>query len=559
MYSYFLLSKLKNLLQQNGLKNSIIGFYPDDEMLLNNTIFTQAFEFTVWISGAFIKMMEGDFLEKRPDLYLGRLFSLFANMLYNVDLGYITKPVNETDLLGGAILKAINKVQSVIFYLRSNNSCLARLGKSLLPQHYDTLLDVVKHSQLGNTTPTADDRAYFYKNYVEKAVNIALLQKTIPKYLESNWRLLDFCAFGSSPEMEKKSLELPNQCDLFQTTITGQGLCYTFNGRSMVDVYKTSPIVDRWNDAFKASQDVELKNPTGYGPSHGLTVVLNMFQPISLQGTFRNILVSLTNEQEWLQSIFNNFQIQPGYTHTFKVLASQIKATERFRAMSSEDRNCSFPHEVSKTSLMKNYSKGGCLFECAIRQIAQDCNCTPWNIPKNDLLNPPFCEENIDATASLSCVKNVFTSFSPKNCLCPTNCEETQFSIFDSKEPLEHPGSFCSDTAINDQKKGVYPFNILCNLCREALRLNRISFVIDYSMDVTNIDYSKFCDNFLMKNVAVIKVEMAAPRLIQSVRDKHFIYTAQISDLGDVFILFLLFDHPKIVNVKFAIFQSLSG
>ena len=46
-----------------------------------------------------------------------------------------------------------------------------------------------------------------------------------------------------------------------------------------------------------------------------------------------------------------------------------------------------------------------------------------------------------------------------------------------------------------------------------------------------------------MKNVAIIKVEMAAPRLIQSVRDKRFVYTGQISDLGMIFNLFDPFEN----------------
>ena len=178
--------------------------------MFNSYAVSMAFDFTYWINGAFIKKVNGDVLEVRPDLYLGRLFSTFANMLNSVDLGYNTMPDIETDPLGSAISKAINKAQHVFSFLQSNNYCLARLGMSLLPQHYDTLLDVVKHSQLGNTTQTEEDRVNFYKKYVERAGNIASLRKTMPKYLESKWRLLDFCAFGSSPVIDAKSNELPN-------------------------------------------------------------------------------------------------------------------------------------------------------------------------------------------------------------------------------------------------------------------------------------------------------------------------------------------------------------
>ena len=120
--------KLKNLLQQNGFNISLRGFDSNDESMFNTYAVSQAFDFTDWINGAFIKTMNGNFLERRPDLYLGRLFSTFANLLNYVDLGYNTKLDNKTDYLGEAIQKAIYKASNVISILRSISSCVARLA-----------------------------------------------------------------------------------------------------------------------------------------------------------------------------------------------------------------------------------------------------------------------------------------------------------------------------------------------------------------------------------------------------------------------------------------------
>ena len=261
-----------------------------------------------------------------------------------------------------------------------------------------------------------------------------------------------------------------------------------------------------------------------------------MFKTISLQGTSKNTILSISNEQDWVNIITNHYQIQPGYTYTFKVVASQIITTQRFEAMKLEDRKCFLSREGQNISIMKNYTKGGCQYECAIDQIVKTCNCTPWNIPKIKLNNPPFCEDKFVPVSAgfLSCTDMVLSSFSAKECRCPSNCVDTIFSVFDYKESMENPGFNCYEARIFDRKKGVYPFNIFCDLCRKALKLHKVWFIeIFKELNLaSHDDFPKFCNDFLMNNVALIKVEMAAPSLTQSVRDKRFNFAAQLSDLG---------------------------
>jgi len=394
------------------------------------------------------------------------------------------------------------------------------------------LLEVIKHSRLGQTTKSSKDPEPFEERFVGKSFNLRNLSKAEPTYLEDDPKFFEFCAFGSSLWLSNVS----DRCGFFYTTITGKGLCKTFNGLPMNQVYKSSPVTDRWNDVFQPKLDNHLQSPTGFGPNHGLTVVVNLFQTVSMEATSKNSILSIANGEEWVNVFANHYLIQPGYSYTFKVLANQMIVTKRFEEMPMKDRNCLLPHENINMKFMSNFTKGGCLYECAINQMVQTCNCTPWNIPKTNLSSTPFCEKKFVATAagSVTCTDVVYSGFSANSCGCPSNCAETIFTIFDSKEQLDNPGLNCNEAQVFDRRRGVFPYLVFCNLCRKVLKFYRVWF--NYKFLVSNStnpeDFPRFCNEFLMNNVAIIKVEMATPSVTQSVRDKRFNFEAQLSDLG---------------------------
>ena len=81
--------------------------------------------------------------------------------------------------------------------------------------------------------------------------------------------------------------------------------------------------------------------------------------------------------------------------------------------------------------------------------------------------------------------------------------------------------------------KEEYPFNIYCNLCRRALKFHKILFVVS-AVDLT--DFRKFCNDFLMSNIAIIKIELANPGITQTIRDKRFNFESQLSGLGEFYL-----------------------
>jgi hypothetical protein len=81
-------------------------------------------------------------------------------------------------------------------------------------------------------------------------------------------------------------------------------------------------------------KESQLKNPTGYGSSNGLSFVLNSYEPAMSAGRSKNWMLSITNENDNYDFYSDNFSIEPGFIHTFKVVASQMATSENFDQMS---------------------------------------------------------------------------------------------------------------------------------------------------------------------------------------------------------------------------------
>jgi hypothetical protein len=309
LFNSFLTPKLKKILQLNGLQNNPIGRIETSE--LNETLYYaivyQGYSFITKIRKAFVvDGGQGEFLESRPDFYLGRFVSAFANLVYPTDVGYFSNSsVNDyKDPFFNAISKSLKQKVTILSFLRGTSNCLSRLGKNLLPDNYETLLDIIKHS------------------HVKNAFNLKTLKKVEPRYLENYPKFLSFCDIGA-----QNTANAPDNCSLFEPTITGRGLCYTFNGLPMKDIYKQTPITKMWNEVFQPKEDVQLKYSTGYGQANGFNIVLNMFKTMSMESSSKNFFLSVSNHREWVNIFAVNFVIEPGHSYTFKVIADQIITT----------------------------------------------------------------------------------------------------------------------------------------------------------------------------------------------------------------------------------------
>ena len=100
-----------------------------------------------------------------------------------------------------------------------------------------------------------------------------------------------------------------------------------------------------------AGLKILMKLTTGYGSSNGLNFIVNSFEPYSLQRSSKNSVISITNENNAFDIFQQKFIISPGYSYTFKVVATQTVTTERFNSMDVADRGCLLPGDNSYSSV----------------------------------------------------------------------------------------------------------------------------------------------------------------------------------------------------------------
>ena len=178
-------------------------------------------------------------------------------------------------------------------------------------------------------------------------------------------------------------------------------------------------------------------------------------------------------------------------------------------------RGCKLPNEGKNLNLTKFYSKSSCEYECAIQQAFNKTGCLPWNIPRLSMEEPPFCDmgNNILFDSELK-------SFSPLGCNCPTDCESTTFTIFETSKKIKNLEKICG--YLDDS---YYPDIVLCSLCETMTTNYRIKFIYDNIMkgapDPEIFDEAQtFCNKFLSSNVAMVKIEMATKYLTRLVNFK---------------------------------------
>jgi hypothetical protein len=424
--------------------------------------------------------------------------------------------------------------------------CLNSTQK-LLKELHSTFVDVVKHSEIKSSLNTEVSRTEFQEKYFNSLM-IALHPLNIPApvkplYLMDRVEMIHFCDFETKQGDLSNSLE--NNCNLFQPFLTPKGLCFTFNSLSMKEIFQPTDNLHHWDSVLGFKNKSILVQPSGSSQVNGFRLILNSFEQYDLKTSRTNFILSITNEHNPFDIIHRNYLIEPGYSYTFSVLANQMISSSVLNKMEPNDRKCHFAYESKLINITKLYSKSSCEYECLIRNTVKDCQCIPWNMPELHTENMTYCEYlNTDCFAILN------NTFSTVDCNCPSDCEETSFSVIKSNQILEYEYGFCSDERFNTN----FPNSIFCGLCRKIIKEQRIRFVYEHIVnngpDPNDLD--KFCQKFVTENVALIEVEMATKTLIRSIKTKRFKFVDQLSSLGITISIF--FDVPHFATINFFFF-----
>jgi len=202
--------------------------------------------------------------------------------------------------------------------------------------------------------------------------------------------------------------------------------------------------------------------------------------------------------------------------YSFSIVVNQIATSKAFEKMSLNDRNCRLPYESESLKFFKTYSKPACEYECVIQRAVETCLCKPWNIPREDHEDTPYCDLIGNECFNTILIRR--TSYT--NCSCDNDCQMISYSIYQKSTPYASIPEYCDVFNINNdfQLRGIFYYNKLVN------------------GDPSNDDRLDFCNFFVSKYTNVVEIEMASKYVTRSILEKKFLFENQLASLGDLFL-----------------------
>ena len=387
-----------------------------------------------------------------------------------------------------------------------SKTCCNMYRNVTIDEHFGTFLDIMKHS-ISSNFRDKQDLSTFYENLAEKILKNNGLMLTNAS--QENFNNFLFCDLVS--DFPKSGM----WCQKMFPVVTGNGLCHSFNSLPATVLYKNSDYSKVWISTFGDKVNSSLDFPSVWGPSRPLYIVVQSFEPSPTRDG-KNFLLSFTNEFNPYDVTHDSFEIMPGYQHTFRVIPSHLTTSTRFDELRLDKRGCQLKSETDKVSLLYNYSKSGCEFECALKASYDACNCIPWSAPRN-LSHSKTC----DMLGNL-CFKTLFNS--PQayaNCDCLNDCQSTTFAISESGRPL----GWRDTCQVNVIKKFVHFVQQ-----RYGIYFSWEFFSSDNNPDPDSDN--AMCEYLVQNHISIIKVEMGTKSVIKSVRDVRTTFEFQLSAVG---------------------------
>ena len=362
-----LVARFKSKLIRRGLQVNTMNNY--STLFLGSTYMRRGAEFLEKMKLIYSKI--DLYCDERPDYQLGTFISNFANYLsgWTMTFNFNEKISNGTgvhqilfDILENSFKGFENIEDSILLpFLRnmihSRQGSCGSLMSPLLHESFETFLDMMKHSQVGNTTKTQEERSSFVRRYFNN--NPLFSEATLrTKGFTDHMGMMPFCQFGSMSNLTSLSLRKMRECNYFDRIVTPKGFCYSFNS------------LDMNADDSDSNSDL-LQRPTGYGHTDGLVIILNAFEPFSQERESKNFLLSISDDNYPFNILKDNEFVTPGIAYTYKVTANQIVTSPKFDALDQNVRDCRLPHERGNLKISKRYSKSACEYECIIRSIVE--------------------------------------------------------------------------------------------------------------------------------------------------------------------------------------------
>ena len=192
-----------------------------------------------------------------------------------------------------------------------------------------------------------------------------------PEYINLH-SALGKCGYGANMSHDA-------DCPGWKPMFTNRGICYSYNGKSTSELFEKNT----YQDIFERAYDVKetnwtIHNVAGLGDHFTYKFYLNNLAKKNQRIPFR---LGILNADNPFDIENNNILLEPGEKMSVLVNARIQVANADLRDLDIETRKCKFLDETQGLTIMKQYTKDGCVFECMIKMAKEECGCIPWNFP----------------------------------------------------------------------------------------------------------------------------------------------------------------------------------
>ena len=254
--------------------------------------------------------------------------------------------------------------------------------------------------------------------------------------------------------------------------------------------------------------------------------------------------IGISTKRDHIDQQRNSISIEPGHSVLVNVLPRLFRTTADFNDLKLHQRKCKLPHETEGCQFLKEYSRSGCEFECAVQKAISLCKCLPWYYP-NDFREWPICELFGGYCFDMIMSDNTYY----KQCIgqCMRDCEETAFMVIPSSFPLDVDNLCYKSFLVEHFEKN---FNKHFAFKRYQILVDNSGSISDLVTSFTN---GSLCKDYVMNYVSFVRVESPISKILFTKKDRRIYFYDQLGTFGGTFGLFMGVSVISIFEVCFLI------
>ena len=254
--------------------------------------------------------------------------------------------------------------------------------------------------------------------------------------------------------------------------------------------------------------------------------------------------IGISDKKNFIDQQRDMIYLKPGHHLMIKVMPRLVRTTTDFNELQRSQRNCKLSKETEGFSFLKQYSRKGCEFECAVKVAIPICKCIPWYYP-NDFDEWPICNMFGGHCFEIMMEDSKYYQKCKKQCI--SDCHETTYMVIWSTFELE------LDSTCNG--RGFHNYHFKQTLRKHFAFHNYKTLVEGGSIPELSQSYNNgsLCREYVKNYGAFVSVEGGHTRIIATNRDRRIFFYDQLGTFGGTLGLFFGMSVISFFEVAFLI------